>query len=163
MSINIDEPVAAIVNTFTKTTGKTPNFKAHGGSHRENLALQNVQARVRMVTAYLFAQLALWDRDRPGTNTINLFFAVTDTSLYKFRLDFDAWFKAYYNEFFCLLVFSELRELFFSLMLNWHLIQFSPKNWHKCDESAISPSDRLQRFWKCKLITSVTKCVAILF
>ena len=90
MSINIDEPVAAIVNTFTKTTGKTPNFKAHGGSHRENLALQNVQARVRMVTAYLFAQLALWDRDRPGTNTINLFFAVTDTSLYKFRLDFDA-------------------------------------------------------------------------
>ena len=88
--INIDEPVAAIVNTFTKTTGKTPNFKAHGGSHRENLALQNVQARVRMVTAYLFAQLALWDRDRPGTNTINLFFAVTDTSLCKFRLDFDA-------------------------------------------------------------------------
>lgn len=66
MSINIDEPVAAMVNTFTQSTGKVPKFRVHGGSDRENLALQNVQARIRMVTAYLFAQLTLWDRGRPG-------------------------------------------------------------------------------------------------
>jgi len=43
MSINIDEPVAAMINTFTQSTGKVPKFKVHGGSPRENLALQNVQ------------------------------------------------------------------------------------------------------------------------
>ena len=34
-----------------------PKFKAHGGSDVENLALQNIQARLRMVTAYYFAQM----------------------------------------------------------------------------------------------------------
>ncbi|RMX40415.1 hypothetical protein pdam_00009478 [Pocillopora damicornis] len=38
----------------------------HGGTHRENLALQNVQARLRMVLAYLFAQLIMWARGLPG-------------------------------------------------------------------------------------------------
>merc|ERR1719228_506363 len=46
--------------------GKMPQFSAHGGSVRENLALQNVQARSRMVMAYLFAQLNLWTRNRRG-------------------------------------------------------------------------------------------------
>ena len=41
-------------------------YLAHGGSVRENVALQNVQARSRMVVAYLFAQLVLWTRGRPG-------------------------------------------------------------------------------------------------
>ena len=41
-------------------------FTARDGSARENLALQNVQARLRMVLAYLFAQLMLWVRSRPG-------------------------------------------------------------------------------------------------
>ena len=41
-------------------------YIAHGGSVRENVALQNVQARSRMVVAYLFAQLVLWTRNRPG-------------------------------------------------------------------------------------------------
>eukprot|EP00069_Balaena_mysticetus_P010364 bmy_20601T0 len=47
-------------------TGKSPVFAAHGGSSRESLALQNVQARVRMVIAYLFVQLSLWSRGAPG-------------------------------------------------------------------------------------------------
>ena len=42
------------------------SYIAHGGSVRENVALQNVQARSRMVVAYLFAQLVLWTRNRPG-------------------------------------------------------------------------------------------------
>jgi NAD+ synthase (glutamine-hydrolysing) len=32
----------------------------------EDLALQNIQARLRMVTAYLFAQLLPWTRSRTG-------------------------------------------------------------------------------------------------
>ncbi len=37
--------------------GFTPRFRAHGGTDAENLALQNVQARLRMVLSYLNAQL----------------------------------------------------------------------------------------------------------
>lgn len=46
--------------------GKTPRFASHGGSQAENLALQNIQARLRMVIAFLFAQLVLWVRGRSG-------------------------------------------------------------------------------------------------
>ena len=37
-----------------------------GGSAPENLALQNIQARLRMVIAFLFAQLTPWVRGRAG-------------------------------------------------------------------------------------------------
>ena len=37
-----------------------PKFKVHGGSVVENLALQNVQARCRMVLSYFYAQLTPW-------------------------------------------------------------------------------------------------------
>lgn len=37
--------------------GQTPVFGAAGGSVRENVALQNVQARARMVSAYMHAQV----------------------------------------------------------------------------------------------------------
>jgi NAD+ synthase (glutamine-hydrolysing) len=66
MNILIDNMVKAVIAVFSTTTGHIPKFKVCGGSVRENLALQNVQARVRMVTAYLFAQLMLWVRGRPG-------------------------------------------------------------------------------------------------
>nr|XP_058924649.1 glutamine-dependent NAD(+) synthetase isoform X4 [Kogia breviceps] len=66
ISLNIDPAVKAIVGIFSLVTGKSPAFSAHGGSSRESLALQNVQARVRMVIAYLFAQLSLWSRGAPG-------------------------------------------------------------------------------------------------
>uniref|UniRef100_A0A6I8S685 Glutamine-dependent NAD(+) synthetase n=1 Tax=Xenopus tropicalis TaxID=8364 RepID=A0A6I8S685_XENTR len=62
----IDGAVKAIMNIFQVVTGKVPKFRAHGGSGRENLALQNVQARIRMVIAYLFAQLSLWARGLEG-------------------------------------------------------------------------------------------------
>ncbi|XP_048217418.1 glutamine-dependent NAD(+) synthetase-like [Perognathus longimembris pacificus] len=42
------------------------HLATRGGSSRENLALQNVQARIRMVIAYLFAQLSLWSRGSRG-------------------------------------------------------------------------------------------------
>lgn len=66
LNINIDLAVKGILGVFSAVTGMFPRFRANGGSHRENLALQNVQARVRMVLAYLFAQLCLWTRGKPG-------------------------------------------------------------------------------------------------
>lgn len=91
----IDTAISAILGIFQQVTKLTPRFKVQGGSPRENLALQNVQvitrylwsmalifwslnyppfyifsicfqARLRMVIAYLFAQLMLWVRGRPG-------------------------------------------------------------------------------------------------
>jgi NAD+ synthase (glutamine-hydrolysing) len=39
----------------------------HGGSDVENLAIQNIQARLRMLLAYLFAQLLPWCRSIKGS------------------------------------------------------------------------------------------------
>ncbi|KAI9346299.1 hypothetical protein BDR26DRAFT_907924 [Obelidium mucronatum] len=45
---------------------KSPRFKLNGGTVAENLALQNIQARSRMVLSYLFAQLLPWCRSKQG-------------------------------------------------------------------------------------------------
>ena len=42
------------------------NSQADGGSNAENLALQNIQARLRMVLAFFMAQLRLWSRGLSG-------------------------------------------------------------------------------------------------
>ncbi|GAB1301944.1 Glutamine-dependent NAD(+) synthetase [Apodemus speciosus] len=67
ISLSIDTVVKAVLGIFSLVTRKLPQFSAHGGSSRENLALQNVQARIRMVLAYLFAQLSLWSRGARGS------------------------------------------------------------------------------------------------
>jgi len=64
--ITIDAAVTAVLGIFTAVTGKISKFKLYGGTQRENLAMQNVQARLRMVLAYLFAQLIMWARGLPG-------------------------------------------------------------------------------------------------
>lgn len=64
--MNIDDVFHAEKNLLTQATGFTPNFKVHGGTVSENLALQNIQARTRMVTAYYFAQMLPTVRKRPG-------------------------------------------------------------------------------------------------
>lgn len=56
-SVAIDTVVEALVALFQGMTGKRPLFRAHGGSSAENLALQNIQARLRMVLAFLIAQV----------------------------------------------------------------------------------------------------------
>jgi NAD+ synthase (glutamine-hydrolysing) len=66
LSIKIDLMVQAVVKVFSMTTGRTPQFSVHGGTNAEDLALQNIQARLRMVTAYLYAQLLPWVRGRSG-------------------------------------------------------------------------------------------------
>lgn len=62
----MDACVAAIHTLFAFVTGKKPEYKVHGGSNAENLALQNIQARLRMLLAYLFAQLLPWVRGKTG-------------------------------------------------------------------------------------------------
>ncbi|BES99355.1 Glutamine-dependent NAD [Nesidiocoris tenuis] len=64
--VNVSGAVTALLNIFALVTGMKPKFSTHGGTPRECLALQNVQARVRMVIAYLFSQLVLWARNRQG-------------------------------------------------------------------------------------------------
>eukprot|EP00475_Leptophrys_vorax_P032561 TRINITY_DN5040_c0_g1_i1.p1 TRINITY_DN5040_c0_g1~~TRINITY_DN5040_c0_g1_i1.p1 ORF type:complete len:716 (+),score=148.75 TRINITY_DN5040_c0_g1_i1:37-2148(+) len=66
LELKIDAVFEAIVSVFTLLTGKTPKFKVFGGSHAENLALQNIQARVRMVLSFLLAQLLPWVRGKQG-------------------------------------------------------------------------------------------------
>uniref|UniRef100_A0A1Q3G1Q7 Glutamine-dependent NAD(+) synthetase n=1 Tax=Culex tarsalis TaxID=7177 RepID=A0A1Q3G1Q7_CULTA len=66
LEINIDGAVSALLAIFNTVTGMRPLFRANGGCPRQNLALQNIQARTRMVLSYLFAQLMLWVRNRPG-------------------------------------------------------------------------------------------------
>lgn len=80
----MDTVVTAVRNLFGFVTGVRPKFRAHGGSTAENLALQNIQvcsfilgdsipdgvihfqARLRMVLAYMFAQLLPWVRGKVG-------------------------------------------------------------------------------------------------
>ncbi|VEU37785.1 unnamed protein product [Pseudo-nitzschia multistriata] len=66
LTVPIDLMVDAIVKVFCLATGQTPRFLARGGTLAEDLALQNIQARMRMVTAYLFAQLLPWTRKLAG-------------------------------------------------------------------------------------------------
>lgn len=66
LEINIDGAVSSLLSIFNAVTGLSPKFRTQGGCPRQNLALQNIQARIRMVLSYLFAQLMLWVRNRPG-------------------------------------------------------------------------------------------------
>ncbi|KAG5461408.1 MAG: protein QNS-1, isoform c [Olpidium bornovanus] len=85
---NIDDIVKSIHTFFTAVTGKTPKFKVHGGTVAEGLALQNIQARMRMVLSYLFAQLLLWVRGRSGALLV-LGSANVDESLRGYMTKYD--------------------------------------------------------------------------
>lgn len=66
-SVGIDKVVESCLGLFKCVFGgKEPQFRAYGGGRMENLALQCLQARVRMVVGYLFAQLSLWAEGRNG-------------------------------------------------------------------------------------------------
>lgn len=41
-------------------------WQLDGGSNAENLGLQNIQARIRMVLAFMFASLLPWVHNKPG-------------------------------------------------------------------------------------------------
>ncbi|KAL1978569.1 hypothetical protein VTN31DRAFT_1428 [Thermomyces dupontii] len=66
VNLDIDDVFEAQRNLLVKSLNFEPKFKVHGGSVAENITLQNIQARSRMVTAYSFAQLLPTTRGRPG-------------------------------------------------------------------------------------------------
>lgn len=55
----IDSVIGAVTKLFTNLLGGSfiPRFKAHGGSQAESLALQNLQARLRLCLSYYYVQL----------------------------------------------------------------------------------------------------------
>eukprot|EP00003_Mantamonas_plastica_P008878 TRINITY_DN1795_c0_g1_i3.p1 TRINITY_DN1795_c0_g1~~TRINITY_DN1795_c0_g1_i3.p1 ORF type:complete len:636 (+),score=202.23 TRINITY_DN1795_c0_g1_i3:272-2179(+) len=65
-TIFIDKMVSSVMTVFSDNYDQTPRFKVHGGTNTENLALQNVQARSRMLLSYLLAQLTQWTRKKRG-------------------------------------------------------------------------------------------------
>ena len=66
LNVNIDSVVSALVSTFITLTDKTPKFRVKGGTDAENIALQNIQARIRIVLSYFLAKLLLWARGGKG-------------------------------------------------------------------------------------------------
>ncbi|KAI1136372.1 putative glutamine dependent NAD+ synthetase [Hypoxylon sp. FL0543] len=70
VNLDIDEVYNAQRNLIVNTLNFEPKFKVEGGSIAENLTLQNIQARSRMVTAYEFAQILPSTRKRPGGGSL---------------------------------------------------------------------------------------------
>jgi NAD+ synthase (glutamine-hydrolysing) len=70
VNLDIDEVYNAQRNLIVDYLGFEPKFKTEGGSLAENLTLQNIQARSRMVTAYEFAQILPTARKRPGGGSL---------------------------------------------------------------------------------------------
>lgn len=67
LSFSIDTVTSAIISVFQTFSSKpAPRFLSAGGSITEDIALQNIQARCRMVLAYLCAQLLPWLRGQQG-------------------------------------------------------------------------------------------------
>lgn len=89
VDLNMDSMVSSVVNVFEVATGKRPIFKVFGGSQVENLALQNIQARLRMVLAYLLAQLLPWVRGRKSGALLVLGSANVDESLRGYLTKYD--------------------------------------------------------------------------
>lgn len=88
LSIVIDIAVKAIIDIWTTAMKIVPKFRVFGGSPIENLSLQNVQARLRMVLSYFFAQLSLWAVGRPGSLLV-LGSANVDESLRGYMTKYD--------------------------------------------------------------------------
>ena len=58
--------ISGVIEVFRSVTGSTPSFLRSGGTHAEDLALQNIQSRSRMVLSYMLAQLLPWTQSRDG-------------------------------------------------------------------------------------------------
>ncbi|KAJ4371337.1 hypothetical protein N0V83_004554 [Neocucurbitaria cava] len=70
LNMDIDNVFLAQKELLTQATGFEPNFKVHGGTQAENLSLQNIQARSRMVTSYYFAQMLPTVFNRKGGGSL---------------------------------------------------------------------------------------------
>ncbi len=70
VNLDIDDIYEAQKNLVVSTVGFEPRFKVEGGTVQENLTLQCLQARIRMVTAYEFGQILPTARNRPGGGSL---------------------------------------------------------------------------------------------
>ncbi|CDY72048.1 BnaC06g41720D, partial [Brassica napus] len=66
LDVCIDGVVSAVLSLFQTVAGKRPRYKVDGGSNAENLGLQNIQARMRMVLAFMLASLLPWVHSKSG-------------------------------------------------------------------------------------------------
>ncbi|KAK3126853.1 hypothetical protein QOZ80_7AG0563980 [Eleusine coracana subsp. coracana] len=66
LNVPIDSIVSAFLSLFEMLTGKRPRYKVDGGANTENLGLQNIQARIRMVLAFMMASLMPWVHNKSG-------------------------------------------------------------------------------------------------
>ncbi|KAL6521460.1 hypothetical protein OROGR_018029 [Orobanche gracilis] len=66
LDVSIDGVISSLIFLFQTLTGKRPRYKVDGGSNAENLGLQNIQARIRMVLAFMLASLLPWVHSKPG-------------------------------------------------------------------------------------------------
>ncbi|XWS48771.1 hypothetical protein CRYUN_Cryun13aG0104800 [Craigia yunnanensis] len=66
LDVCIDGVVSSLLSLFQTLTGKRPRYKVDGGSNVENLGLQNIQARIRMVLAFMLASLLPWVHNKRG-------------------------------------------------------------------------------------------------
>ncbi|XP_026388721.1 glutamine-dependent NAD(+) synthetase-like isoform X2 [Papaver somniferum] len=66
LDVSIDTVISSLISLFQTLTGKRPVYKVDGGSNAENLGLQNIQARIRMVLAFMLASLLPWAHSKPG-------------------------------------------------------------------------------------------------
>ncbi|KAK4801797.1 hypothetical protein SAY86_022284 [Trapa natans] len=57
LDVSIDGVISALLTLFEMLTGKRLCNKVDGGSNMENLGLQNIHARIRMVLAFMLASL----------------------------------------------------------------------------------------------------------
>lgn len=65
--VNLDRIIASFNRVFTRLANSSePKFQSQGGTFTEDLALQNIQARSRMITCYLLGQLLPWHNNQPG-------------------------------------------------------------------------------------------------
>lgn len=70
VNLDIDDVYNAQKALLVNTLNFEPKFKVHGGTHQENITLQCLQARIRMVTAYEFGQILPTARNRPGGGSL---------------------------------------------------------------------------------------------
>ncbi|KAI1736880.1 NAD+ synthase [Xylaria scruposa] len=92
MSIQIDTAVQANLSIIKDALNFEPRYTVEGGTQAENLALQNIQARSRLVTQYMLAQLATTARDTPrrGSALLVLTSGNVDENLRGYYTKYDA-------------------------------------------------------------------------
>ncbi|KAI1124456.1 NAD+ synthase [Nemania abortiva] len=92
MSIQIDAAVQANLSIVKDALNFEPKYTVEGGTQAENLALQNIQARSRLVTQYMLAQLATTARNTPrkGSALLVLTSGNVDENLRGYYTKYDA-------------------------------------------------------------------------